>query len=98
MTQWIGTRWPHNGQLAVGLASLPLAETGRSSVEEIKAASRQLRGGLGEELADAAPAFSQESYQLLKFHGVYQQDDRMAPPLPHTGPPDPTDRRPKPDK
>jgi sulfite reductase (ferredoxin) len=27
-------------------------------------------------LAEATPAFSQESFQLLKFHGIYQQDDR----------------------
>jgi sulfite reductase beta subunit-like hemoprotein len=43
-----------------------------SKVEEIKAASNQLRGDIGEELADTGPAFTHESYQLLKFHGIYQ--------------------------
>lgn len=47
-----------------------------SQVEEIKAASNQLRGRLGEELSAPAPAVSHESHQLLKFHGVYQQDNR----------------------
>ena len=47
-----------------------------STVEGIKAASNQLRGTIGEELSDAMPAFSSESQHLLKFHGVYQQDDR----------------------
>jgi sulfite reductase (ferredoxin) len=42
----------------------------------IKAASNQLRGTIGEDLSDGTPAFSPESQQLLRFHGVYQQDDR----------------------
>lgn len=45
-------------------------------VEVLKGSSRSLRGGLAEELADDADRFSAESGQLLKFHGVYQQDDR----------------------
>ena len=47
-----------------------------SKAERVKAASNQLRGTIGEELSDAAPAFSDPSQQLLKFHGIYQQDDR----------------------
>lgn len=47
------------------------------NVEEIKEASRQLRGSIRETLGDAeATHFSEEDYQLLKFHGTYQQDDR----------------------
>lgn len=47
-----------------------------SKVEQIKIASNQLRGAIAEELVKDAEPFSQESYQLLKFHGIYQQDDR----------------------
>ncbi|MBX5466937.1 MAG: NADPH-dependent assimilatory sulfite reductase hemoprotein subunit [Firmicutes bacterium] len=48
-----------------------------SKVETIKAQSRWLRGHLAEELRDAStPTVSEEGYQLLKFHGVYAQDDR----------------------
>jgi sulfite reductase (ferredoxin) len=47
-----------------------------SKVERIKAASNHLRGTIGREVAEGVPAFSEESAQLLKFHGIYQQDDR----------------------
>ena len=47
-----------------------------SKVERIKAASNHLRGHIAEELSAPAEPFSEESAQLLKFHGVYQQDDR----------------------
>jgi len=46
------------------------------SVEDVKAGSRSLRGGLAGELGDGTAAFSEESCHLLKFHGIYQQDDR----------------------
>jgi sulfite reductase (ferredoxin) len=46
------------------------------SVEDVKASSRGLRGALADELAAAPPAFSEDSSHLLKFHGMYQQDDR----------------------
>jgi sulfite reductase (ferredoxin) len=49
---------------------------GRSKVEDLKIASDQLRGTIGQELESADPAFSGDNAQLLKFHGVYQQDDR----------------------
>jgi sulfite reductase (ferredoxin) len=49
---------------------------GFSKNETIKARSRHLRGEIKEELAGEAAAFTDESEQLLKFHGVYQQDDR----------------------
>ncbi len=46
------------------------------SVEEIKAESHALRGTIQETLRGAESHFSDEEYQLLKFHGTYQQDDR----------------------
>jgi sulfite reductase (ferredoxin) len=49
-----------------------------SPVEGIKLASRHLRGTLAEELAQPVDHFSEESKQLLKFHGSYQQEDRDA--------------------
>src|SRR5437879_6002548 len=49
-----------------------------SAVEKIKQASRGLRGSLAPELAADTSHFEDEAAQLLKFHGVYQQDDRDA--------------------
>ena len=46
------------------------------NVEEIKAESRALRGTIEESLAADTSHFSEDEYQLLKFHGTYQQDDR----------------------
>jgi sulfite reductase beta subunit-like hemoprotein len=53
-----------------------MADTAVSKVEAIKATSNHLRGTIGEELSDGTPAFSPECQQLLRFHGIYQQDDR----------------------
>jgi sulfite reductase (ferredoxin) len=44
--------------------------------ESVKAGSNHLRGLIKEELVEDTPAFTEDSEQLLKFHGVYQQDDR----------------------
>lgn len=44
--------------------------------ESIKAHSNHLRGLIKEELVEDTPAFGDDSEQLLKFHGIYQQDDR----------------------
>ena len=49
---------------------------GSKSVEEIKAESHALRGDIQKTLFADASHFSEEEYQLLKFHGTYQQDDR----------------------
>src|SRR4051794_13538394 len=54
----------------------PLAK--RSGVEILKEQSDHLRGTLTETLASDVRHFSHDEYQLLKFHGVYQQDDRDA--------------------
>jgi sulfite reductase (ferredoxin) len=47
-----------------------------SSAEELKAASRFLRGDIAAELATDAEGFSADSAALLKHHGTYQQDNR----------------------
>jgi len=47
-----------------------------SGVEKIKAASNYLRGNLAAELANDKDAFEEETVQVLKHHGMYQQDNR----------------------
>ena len=47
-----------------------------SKVEEIKKVSKQLRGNIAAELINGKTYFTEESIQVLKFHGMYQQDDR----------------------
>jgi sulfite reductase (ferredoxin) len=47
-----------------------------SKIELIKRKSRYLRGTIKEELQNNEPKFSEDNVQVLKFHGVYQQDDR----------------------
>ena len=49
-----------------------------SPVEKCKAASDYLRGEIAAELNDGADHFGKDSMQLLKHHGVYQQDNRDA--------------------
>jgi sulfite reductase (ferredoxin) len=51
-------------------------EKGKSSTEAIKENSDGLRGQLVEELARNTDHFEGAEMQLLKFHGIYQQDDR----------------------
>ena len=47
-----------------------------SKVEIAKAQGRALRGTIEQTLASGAPHFEEDDKQLLKFHGIYQQDDR----------------------
>jgi len=48
-----------------------------SADERLKAGSRQLRGTILDSLADALTgAVSDNDAKLMKFHGIYQQDDR----------------------
>ena len=48
-----------------------------SPMEHLKARSRYLRGNLAEDMADPITGgVSEDSAQLLKFHGMYLQDDR----------------------
>lgn len=54
-----------------------MAESNRlSPVEGVKAASRLLRGAIAAELVEETDHFSSETVQLLKHHGMYQQDNR----------------------
>jgi sulfite reductase (ferredoxin) len=54
----------------------PIDVEGLSKNEKVKASSNHLRGTIAEELGQHAPTFSDDAAQVLKFHGVYQQDDR----------------------
>ena len=47
-----------------------------SKVEHIKRESNYLRGQIAEELAQDSPRFTEAQVQLIKFHGIYQQEDR----------------------
>ncbi len=47
-----------------------------SSAEQAKIDGRYLRGSIAEEIENADPVFSKPAIGVLKFHGVYQQDDR----------------------
>ena len=46
------------------------------SLESIKQDSLHLRGTLVRELADDSATVNDDNAQILKFHGLYQQDDR----------------------
>lgn len=50
--------------------------SGPSKVEQVKLASRGLRGSLADEVANGAPTFGNANAVLLKFHGIYQGYDR----------------------
>ncbi len=47
-----------------------------SAAEQAKTAARYLRGTISEELANTGSEFSKPAISVLKFHGIYQQDDR----------------------
>jgi sulfite reductase (ferredoxin) len=53
-------------------------ETKQSAVEATKAASQYLAGEIASELINDEDHFGKDSVQLLKHHGIYQQDDRDA--------------------
>ena len=53
-----------------------VTETKLSSAEILKGNSRHLRGTIAEELDNTFPYFSNPATGVLKFHGIYQQDDR----------------------
>ncbi len=50
----------------------------KKSNEIIKAESRGLYGTIAEELANSERYFSDDAEKVLKFHGMYQQEDRDA--------------------
>lgn len=47
-----------------------------SAVEGYKQASQGLSGTIAQSYAAETPSFEESDVQILKFHGVYQQDDR----------------------
>ena len=54
-----------------------MEKTNLSQVERIKTASKGLRGTLKESLLDdITGAIREDDQSLIKFHGMYQQDDR----------------------
>lgn len=61
---------------ATGGPEEELAPGKKSKVEVIKEESKYLRGTVAAELARDSTHFTEEDYQVLKFHGIYQQDDR----------------------
>jgi sulfite reductase (ferredoxin) len=48
----------------------------KKSVEIIKADSNGLRGSLGDEVRSSDSFFTGDAEKILKFHGIYQQEDR----------------------
>ncbi|MFO0830043.1 MAG: NADPH-dependent assimilatory sulfite reductase hemoprotein subunit [Phycisphaerales bacterium] len=53
------------------------AESSQSKVESVKRSSDALRGTIASSLADSSTtSFTESDQTLLKFHGIYQQDDR----------------------
>src|SRR5271165_3386186 len=56
--------------------SQPAVDGPPSPIETIKAQSNYLRGRIAEELSQPTDHFTAETAQLLKHHGMYQQDDR----------------------
>ena len=67
-------RWAGTSKVECGLHVLTGVVV--MSVEEIKRASGHLRGTLAAELAAETDAFEHDNVVVLKFHGIYQQDDR----------------------
>ncbi|MGH2495304.1 MAG: NADPH-dependent assimilatory sulfite reductase hemoprotein subunit [Ktedonobacteraceae bacterium] len=65
---------PDHGESTNDLLHLG-AGTG-SKVEHIKVESHHLRGHIAEELVQDTHRFSDPQIQLMKFHGVYQQENR----------------------
>jgi sulfite reductase (ferredoxin) len=53
-----------------------MSETKRSTVEVLKEHSNYLLGDLKEQLANDSDHVTEDGYNLLKFSGMYQQDDR----------------------
>jgi len=54
----------------------PATATAISVAEQIKIDSGYLAGTIGAELAADGASFDSDAETLLKFHGIYQQDDR----------------------
>ncbi len=59
-----------------GMTAPPPVAKKLSGVERLKTESRHLRGRLADELAEGGTQVSEDAYNLLKFHGSYEQHDR----------------------
>lgn len=55
-----------------------MSEETLSKNEQLKIDSRGLRGGIAQELLNSSSSFEKDTTLLLKFHGMYQQDNRDA--------------------
>ena len=64
------------GLLPPGRGEGKKAKNTTSKVEQIKAESNFLRGETAAQLQETTSHFKEAGKQVLKFHGVYQQDDR----------------------
>ena len=60
------------------MSTEPIAPPKPSPVEGIKDTSNYLKGDILAELAQDTDHFTEQSKQLIKFHGTYQQEDRDA--------------------
>ena len=71
-------RWADSGKTECGIHVSDARPVDRDlmSVEDVKRQSGFLRGTLPEDLADGGDGFDGDNQVLLKFHGIYQQDDR----------------------
>jgi sulfite reductase (ferredoxin) len=54
----------------------PASPRQATGVERLKEGSQLLRGRLADELAEGGTQVSEDAYNLLKFHGTYEQHDR----------------------
>ena len=68
--------WGNNTRPASRGAEVSESSTTETAVEGVKRESRHLRGSLLDELGTAKANVSGDAEQLLKFHGIYAQDDR----------------------
>ena len=58
------------------MTNIPSSSPQKNKVEGVKLSSHYLRGNLEQELQQPGDAFSDDDGLLLKFLGIYQQDDR----------------------
>src|SRR5689334_21663309 len=66
----------HSGEPTRNL--IHLGPGGGSKTERTQATSHYLKGKVADELAESTTHFTEEQTLLLKFHGIYQQEDRDA--------------------
>jgi sulfite reductase (ferredoxin) len=69
-------RAPQGGLIMCDTCGCTVDVEQMSGAEQVKARSNRLRGSISDELLEDTPVFSDDAGVILKFHGVYQQDDR----------------------